>query len=344
MDLLRQHEVGALERLRVGAGRHAEQRVRIAARRAAAPSRGSRRRSVSSSSTSSSSAASSSAVGFGSVEIVTEARAARSGRAARWRTPRSGPRASGRTRPRGWPVEAVRDTVGVGTRRRHRRRGRGRRLAGQQQRADRAQPRDDRDRRARSGARSRAGPRAASARRRSATARSTPPGPTAALSGSNPGLTRSFCASNQSRRSRPAPYSRREPITPSREPSARRMTYSSIALRDVQPVLGLLPRERARSVEHVAGDLLAAVRRQAVQHDRVGRGAARAARRRCSSRRTRAAARRLVLLPHRRPDVGRQHVRARRGLARIRGQRDRAAGRAAAARRARRCTSCGSGA
>ena len=40
----------------------------------------------------------------------------------------------------------------------------------------------------------------------------------------------------------------------------------------VQPVLGLVPDRRLRAVEHLGGDLLAAVGGQAVQHDRVRRG------------------------------------------------------------------------
>ena len=40
----------------------------------------------------------------------------------------------------------------------------------------------------------------------------------------------------------------------------------------VAPVLGLVPDHALRAVEHVGVDLLAAVRRQAVHHDRVGRG------------------------------------------------------------------------
>ena len=52
----------------------------------------------------------------------------------------------------------------------------------------------------------------------------------------------------------------------------------------VQAVLGLIPDRRVRAVEHGLVDLLAVVRGQAVQHDAVGRRAARRAARRCGSR------------------------------------------------------------
>ena len=51
-------------------------------------------------------------------------------------------------------------------------------------------------------------------------------------------------------------------------------------LLDVAAVLGLVPDHRLRAVDHLGGDLLAAVRGQAVQHDRVRRRPGPAARRR----------------------------------------------------------------
>ena len=68
---------------------------------------------------------------------------------------------------------------------------------------------------------------------------------------------------------------------------------------------GLLPHERLRAVDHLGRHLLAAVRRQAVQEDRVGVAAAfisavvdREAGERAQPLRA------LVFLPHRRPHVG----------------------------------------
>ena len=47
---------------------------------------------------------------------------------------------------------------------------------------------------------------------------------------------------------------------------------ASSAFCGVQAVLGLVPDGRVRPVEDLLGDLLAVVRRQAVEHDRVGAG------------------------------------------------------------------------
>src|SRR3569832_2168753 len=99
---------------------------------------------------------------------------------------------------------------------------------------------------------------------------------------------------------------------------------SEDGLADRTPVRRLDPGERLRAVEDLARDLLAAMRRQAVQHDRPmrtfreeraidavpgERGSALCGR---------------VLLPHRGPYIGRDHRSPGHGRFRIRGQRDRA--------------------
>ena len=65
---------------------------------------------------------------------------------------------------------------------------------------------------------------------------------------------------------------------PAPRPSRPRDQEHQQRLLRVQPVLRLVPHRRPRTVEHLVGDLPAAVRRQAVQHDRVvgrrGRAAA----------------------------------------------------------------------
>ena len=72
----------------------------------------------------------------------------------------------------------------------------------------------------------------------------------------------------------------------------------------VQPVLRLVPDRAARAVEHRVGDLVAAVRGQAVQGDRAGRGAVeqRVVDLQGAERRRPVAA--VGLLPHRDPGVG----------------------------------------
>ena len=89
-------------------------------------------------------------------------------------------------------------------------------------------------------------------------------------------------------------------------------------LLDVQPVLGLVPDRRLRPVEHVGGDLLPGVRRQAVEDDRLAARRARAATRRGGTARGRGgAAPRRRLVAHRHPRVGDEHVRSGRRLARV---------------------------
>ena len=83
----------------------------------------------------------------------------------------------------------------------------------------------------------------------------------------------------------------------------------------MQPVLGLVPDRRARPVEHVGGDLLAGVRGQAVEDDRVGVGVREELLVQGVRREVFEALRALVLLAHARPRVGHEHLRPGRRLA-----------------------------
>ena len=93
----------------------------------------------------------------------------------------------------------------------------------------------------------------------------------------------------------------------------------------MQPVLGLVPDGRLGAVEHVLGDLLAVVRGEAVEDDRIG---AREREERVVDPvrgEIRAPALRFLLLAHARPDVGVEDVGVLRGLLRVADELDGAA-------------------
>ena len=84
---------------------------------------------------------------------------------------------------------------------------------------------------------------------------------------------------------RPSPRRSADAVLRAEQPHEQRLLH-------VKPVLGLIPHARARALERGVVDLLAAVRGQAVQDDRLGLRRARASPRRPSSRRTPRCARR----------------------------------------------------
>jgi hypothetical protein len=94
----------------------------------------------------------------------------------------------------------------------------------------------------------------------------------------------------------------------------------------MQPVFGLVPHRAAQTVDHLVGDLMAAVRRKAVQHNRVRIGQCQELGIDLKWPERLQAVSAVVLLTHRCPGVGGQDVGAFGGGPRVGGYRDRGAG------------------
>ena len=94
----------------------------------------------------------------------------------------------------------------------------------------------------------------------------------------------------------------------------------------VQPVLGLVPHRAVRPVDHLVGDLVPAVGGKAVQHNGFGVRAVDESRVDLERPERPHPVQAVVLLTHRRPGVGDQHVGAVGGRLRVGGHGDRRAG------------------